>query len=279
MIDARSISLFNTLTRQVEPVTPVVPGELKVYNCGPTIYNYVHIGNLRTFLFQDLLRRTFEAAGYRVTFCMNLTDVDDKIIRDSQQDVPAGADNEARLLAMRAFTDVYEQAFLEDADALRIRRPTVMPRATRYIPAMIGLVAELERRGLAYERDGSVYYRVGGLPQYGCLSHIDREGMKPGASVDSDEYDRDSISDFVLWKGTKPGEPWWESPWGKGRPGWHIECSAMALELLGERVDVHTGGVDLIFPHHENEIAQSEGALGHPWVTHWVHGEIGRAHV
>jgi cysteinyl-tRNA synthetase len=274
MTDPRAISLFNTLTRQVEPVSSVVPGELRVYNCGPTIYNYVHIGNLRTFLFQDLLRRTFEAAGYRVAFCMNLTDVDDKIIRDSQKDVPAGADNETRLRAMRAFTDTYEQAFLQDIDALRIQRPTVMPRATGYIAEMIRLVGELEKRDLAYERDGSVYFRVGGLPQYGCLSHIDREGMKPGTSVDSDEYDRDSVSDFVLWKGTKPGEPWWESPWGKGRPGWHIECSAMALDLLGERVDVHTGGVDLVFPHHENEIAQSEGAIGHPWVAHWVHGEF-----
>jgi len=274
MTDARTISLFNTLTRQVEPVRPIAPGELKVYNCGPTIYNYVHIGNLRTFLFQDLLRRTFEAAGYNVRFCMNLTDVDDKIIRDSQKDVAAGADNDARLGAMRAFTDTYEKAFLDDIDALRIQRPTIMPRATTYIGEMIHLVSELEARGLAYERDGSVYFRVSGLPQYGCLSHIDRAGMKPGASVDSDEYDRDSASDFVLWKGTKAGEPWWESPWGKGRPGWHIECSAMALSLLGERLDIHTGGVDLIFPHHENEIAQSEGAVGHPWVGHWVHGEF-----
>ncbi len=274
MTDVPALSLFNTLTRQVETVRPQVPGELKIYNCGPTIYNYVHIGNLRTFLFQDLLRRTFEAAGYRVAFCMNLTDVDDKIIRDSQKEVAADADNAARHDAMRTFTDVYEKAFLDDIDALRIQRPTVMPRATGYIAEMIGLVAELEKKDLAYERDGSVYFRVSGLPQYGCLSHIDREGMKVGASVDSDEYDRDSVSDFVLWKGTKPGEPWWESPWGKGRPGWHIECSAMALKLLGERVDVHTGGVDLVFPHHENEIAQSEGAIGHPWVSHWVHGEF-----
>ncbi len=274
MTDARAVSLFNTLTRKVEPVRPITPGELRVYNCGPTIYNFVHIGNLRTFLFQDLLRRTFDAAGYRVRFCMNLTDVDDKIIRDSQKDVPAGADNDARLLAMRAFTDTFEQAFLDDIDGLRIQRPTIMPRATAYIGEMIRLVSELEARGLAYERDGSVYFRVSGLPQYGCLSHIDREGMKPGASVDSDEYDRDAVSDFVLWKGAKPGEPWWESPWGRGRPGWHIECSAMALNLLGERLDIHTGGVDLIFPHHENEIAQSEGAIGHPWVGHWVHGEF-----
>jgi len=274
MTDLRAISLFNTLTRKVEPVTPLAAGEVKIYNCGPTIYNYAHIGNLRTFLFQDLLRRTFEAAGYRVTFCMNLTDVEDKIIRDSQKGLPADADNETRLQVMRTFTDTYERAFVEDLDALRIERPTIMPRATSYITEMIRLVTALETRGLAYERDGSVYFRVNDLPQYGCLSHIDREGMQLGTSVDSDEYDRDSVSDFVLWKGTKPGEPWWESPWGKGRPGWHIECSAMALNLLGERLDIHTGGVDLIFPHHENEIAQSEGALGHGWVNHWVHGDF-----
>jgi len=274
MTDLRAISLFNTLTRRVEPVVPLSPGELKIYNCGPTIYNYVHIGNLRTFLFQDLLRRTFEAAGYRITFCMNLTDVEDKIIRDSQAGLPADADNETRLQAMRAFTDTYEQAFLDDMDALRIARPTLMPRATSYMADMIRLVEVLEARGLAYERDGSVYFRVNALPQYGCLSHIDRDGMQLGTSVDSDEYDRDSVSDFVLWKGARPGEPWWESPWGNGRPGWHIECSAMALNLLGQRLDIHTGGVDLIFPHHENEIAQSEGAIGHSWVTHWVHGEF-----
>ena len=274
MMEPRAISLFNTLTRRVEPVTPLVPGELKIYNCGPTIYDYVHIGNLRTFLFQDLLRRVFETAGYRVVFCLNLTDVDDKIIRDSQKALPADAGNEPRLQAMRTFTDTYERAFLEDIDALRIARPTLMPRATDHMADMIRLVQRLEASGLAYERDGSVYYRVAALPQYGCLSHIDREGMQLGTSVDADEYDRDAISDFVLWKGAKAGEPWWESPWGKGRPGWHIECSAMALNLLGERLDLHTGGVDLIFPHHENEIAQSEGAIGHQWVSHWAHGEF-----
>ncbi len=168
MSDLRPISLFNTLTRRVEPVTPLVPGELKVYNCGPTIYDYVHIGNLRTFLFQDLLRRVFETAGYRVVFCLNLTDVDDKIIRDSQKAVPAEADNGSRLQAMRAFTDTFERAFLEDIDALRIARPTLMPRATDHMADMIRLVQTLESRGLAYERDGSVYYRVGALPQYGC---------------------------------------------------------------------------------------------------------------
>ncbi len=274
MPEPRPISLFNTLTRRVEPVTPIVPGEITVYNCGPTIYNYVHIGNLRTFLFQDLLRRTFEAAGYRVRSCMNLTDVEDKIIRDSQKALPGEAGNQARLAAMRAFTDVFERAFLEDIDALRIARPTVMPRATDYIAHMIRLIQALEQRGLAYEREGSVYFRAGDLPQYGCLSHLDRSGIRPGTSVDADEYDRDAVSDFVLWKGARPGEPHWDSPWGPGRPGWHIECSAMALDVFGPRLDVHTGGVDLIFPHHENEIAQSEGAMGRRWVSHWVHGEF-----
>jgi cysteinyl-tRNA synthetase len=274
MTDLRAISLFNTLTRRVEPVAPLVPGEITIYNCGPTIYNYVHIGNLRTFLFQDLLRRTFEAAGYRVRSCMNLTDVEDKIIRDSQKMLPAEADNETRLAAMRAFTDTYERAFLEDMEALRVARPTVMPRATDYLAHMIRLIETLEARGLAYQRDASVYFRAGDLPQYGRLSHLDRSGMRPGTSVDADEYDRESVSDFVLWKGTKPGEPSWDSPWGQGRPGWHIECSAMALDVFGPRLDIHTGGVDLIFPHHENEIAQSEGALGHPWVGHWAHGEF-----
>ncbi len=274
MTDLRPISLFNTLTRRVEVVIPLVPGEISIYNCGPTIYNYVHIGNLRTFLFQDLLRRTLEGAGYRVRSCMNLTDVDDKIIRDSQKDLPADSDNSTRLRAMRAFTDIYERAFLEDMEALSVLRPTVMPRATDYLAQMIQLVETLEHRGLAYRRDGSVYFRVGDLPQYGCLSHLDRSGMQPGASVDADEYDRESVSDFVLWKGAKPGEPWWDSPWGRGRPGWHLECSTMALDVFGPRLDIHTGGVDLIFPHHENEIAQSEGAMGGPWVNHWVHGEF-----
>jgi cysteinyl-tRNA synthetase len=274
MQNLRSIALFNTLTRRVEPVVPVSPGVLRVYNCGPTIYNFAHIGNLRTFLFQDLLRRTFEASGYEVRFCMNLTDVEDKIIRDSQKDLPEGATNDERLRAMKTFTDFYEKAFLEDLDALAVRRPTFMPRATEYIPQMIALVQGLETKGLAYVRDGSVYFRIAGLPNYGCLAHLDREGMIAGTSVDADEYDRDSVTDFVLWKGTKPGEPCWESPWGPGRPGWHIECSAMSIDLLGERLDIHTGGVDLVFPHHENEIAQSEGSLGHQWVNHWVHGEF-----
>jgi len=270
----RTLSLFNTLTRSVQPIVPREPGVAKIYNCGPTIYNYAHIGNLRTFLFQDFLRRTLEACGLDVRFCMNLTDVEDKIIRESQNGLPQDADNETRMREMRAFTGRFEKAFLEDIDSLRIKRPTTMPKATDYVPHMIRLIEGLEEKGLAYERDGSVYYRVSAFPGYGCLARLDKGGMKLGSSIDSDEYERDSISDFVLWKGAKPGEPWWESKWGKGRPGWHIECSAMSLDIFGEHLDLHTGGVDLIFPHHENEIAQSEGLVGHQWVGHWAHGEF-----
>ena len=270
----RQISLFNTLTRKIEPVVPLAPGYISLYTCGPTVYNYAHIGNLRTFLFQDLLKRTFQAAGHGVRHCMNITDVEDKIIRDSQAVLPADASNEARHGAMKTLTERFTDIFLEDLDTLRVQRADFLPRATAYIPGMIRLVQELEAKGLAYVREGSVYYRIAGLPHYGCLAHLDREGMQGGTSVDADEYERDSVTDFVLWKAAKPGEPWWDSPWGPGRPGWHIECSAMGMELLGERVDIHSGGVDLIFPHHENEIAQSEGCLGHRWVNHWVHGEF-----
>ncbi len=270
----RPLSLFNTLTRKVDEVVPVEPGIIRLYTCGPTVYNVAHIGNLRTFLFQDLLKRAFQAAGHEVRHCMNITDVEDKIIRDSQGGLPAEASNEARHAAMKALTERFTALFLEDLESLRIQRATYLPRATEYLPQMIRLIQELEARGLAYVREGSVYYRIAGLPQYGCLAHLDREGMKTGASVDADEYERDSVTDFVLWKAAKPGEPWWDSPWGPGRPGWHIECSAMGMELLGGRVDIHSGGVDLIFPHHENEIAQSEGCLGHQWVNHWVHGEF-----
>jgi cysteinyl-tRNA synthetase len=274
MSTLRIISLHNTLTRSVDPVVPLVPGMISLYTCGPTVYNYAHIGNLKTYLFQDLLKRTFLAAGYQVRHCMNITDVEDKIIRDSQAEVPAGAGNDERHAAMKALTDRYTALFLEDLAALGILPPTYTPKATEYIPTMIKLVQKLEGRGLAYVRDGSVYYRIAGLPQYGRLARLDRDGMKQGASVDTDEYERDSMQDFVLWKAAKPGEPWWDSPWGHGRPGWHIECSAMGMELLGERIDIHSGGVDLVFPHHENEIAQSEGCLGHTWVNTWVHGEF-----
>ena len=274
MSSLRTLSLFNTLTRRVEPVQPLEQGVIRMYNCGPTVYNFAHIGNLRTFLFQDLLRRTFEASGYDVKFCMNITDVEDKIIRDSQKELPAEASNDQRLTAMKALTDKFTAHFLEDLGKLGIRPPTFMPRATAYIGGMIDMVKTLESKGHAYAREGSVYYRIASLPNYGDLAHLDREGMQVGVSVDVDEYEKDSAQDFVLWKATKPGEPHWDSPWGPGRPGWHIECSVMGIDCLGERMDIHTGGVDLIFPHHTNEIAQSEGCLGHTWVNHWCHGEF-----
>ena len=274
MSPLRPISLFNTLTRAVGPVEPVLPGVISLYTCGPTVYNFAHIGNLKTYLFQDLLKRTFLAAGYEVRHCMNITDVEDKIIRDSQKDLPEPASNEARHAAMKTLTERYTACFLEDCAALGILPPTFTPKATEYVPQMIRLVQALEAKGLAYAREGSVYYRIAGFAHYGCLAHLDRDGMQAGTSVDSDEYERDAVQDFVLWKAAKPGEPWWDSPWGQGRPGWHIECSAMGMELLGERIDLHSGGIDLVFPHHENEIAQSEGCLGHPWVNSWVHGEF-----
>nr|WP_320131843.1 cysteine--tRNA ligase [uncultured Holophaga sp.] len=276
MDSLRPISLFNTLTRSVEQVVPLEPGVVTLYTCGPTVYNFAHIGNLRTFLFQDLLKRTFQGAGYQVRHCMNITDVEDKIIRNSQEGLAEDTDNAARHAAMHAFTDRYTQAFFEDLAAVGIPEEGFnhLPRATAYIPQMIALIQTLETKGLAYEREGSVYYRVADLPQYGCLAHLDREGMQLGSSVDSDEYEKESLSDFVLWKAAKPGEPSWESPWGPGRPGWHIECSAMSMDIFGPRLDIHSGGIDLVFPHHENEIAQSEGATGEKWVSHWVHGEF-----
>jgi cysteinyl-tRNA synthetase len=274
MSPLRPLSLFNTYSRTVEPVVPIVPGTVSLYTCGPTVYNYAHIGNLRTFLFQDLLKRAFLASGYQVRHCMNITDVEDKIIRDSQKDLPADAGNAERHAAMGALTAKYTAAFLADLAALHVLPPTYAPRATEHLPSMIRLIQDLEQKGLAYPREGSVYYRIAGLPQYGRLARLDREGMQAGVSVDADEYEKDSAQDFVLWKAAKPGEPWWDSPWGPGRPGWHIECSAMGMEILGERMDIHSGGVDLVFPHHENEIAQSEGCLGHTWVNLWVHGEF-----
>lgn len=272
----RQIRFFNTLTRKVEALEPITPGVVTLYTCGPTVYNYAHIGNLRTFLFQDLLRRTLRGLGLDVRHCMNITDVEDKIITASQGTLPSDASNADRHAAMKALTDQFTKAFFDDLEAagIHIKDFTYLPKATAYVPQMIALVKTLEEKGLAYEREGSVYYRVSGLPHYGCLAHLDREGMKCGVSVDVDEYDRESYSDFVLWKSAKPGEPYWESPWGKGRPGWHIECSAMGMELLGERIDIHSGGVDLVFPHHENEIAQSEGVTGKQWVNMWVHGEF-----
>jgi len=262
------------MSRRIEPIVPITPGAISLYTCGPTVYNFAHIGNLKTYLFQDLMKRTFVAAGYSVNHCMNITDIDDKIIRDSQQNISAEASNKERHDAMQLLTDYYTNIFMNDFAELNILPPTHTPRATEYIQNMINLIQELERTGLAYTSNGSVYYRIANYDNYGQLAKLDRQNMDSSTLTDSDEYKRDCVHDFALWKSSKPGEPWWDSPWGKGRPGWHIECSAMGIKLLGEHIDIHSGGIDLIFPHHENEIAQSEGYLGHPWVKYWVHSEF-----
>ena len=257
------IVLWNTLGRRLDRLEPMVPGEVRIYTCGPTVYSDAHVGNLRTFLFEDLLRRTLELLGYRVIQVMNLTDVDDKTIRGAQQ---AG-------VSLAEYTAPVAKAFFRDLDLLHVERAEAYPPATEHVPAMIALIERLVANGHAYVADGSVFFRIASDPDYGRLSGFDLEQARRGERVASDEYDKEDVRDFVLWKGGKPGEPAWESPWGPGRPGWHIECSAMSMELLGETFDVHCGGVDNIFPHHENEIAQSESATGKPFVHLWLHAE------
>ena len=273
MAFTETVSLFNTLSRRVEPIKTHEVGKVRMYSCGPTVYNIAHIGNLRTFLFQDLLKRVLAASGFSIIHCMNITDVEDKIIRDSQVGIEPEMSNNERLIKMREFTDHYTEIFFQDLKSLRILPATVYPKATEHISEMIILIDQLIQKGLAYAREGSVYFRVRDFKDYGRLSRISL-GSNTSETNDQDEYDREHARDFVLWKSAKYAEPFWESPWGPGRPGWHIECSAMGLKVLGEHIDIHSGGVDLIFPHHENEIAQSEGCLGHRWVTHWTHGEF-----
>ena len=234
-----------------------------MYSCGPTVYNHVHIGNLRTFAFQDVLRRHLRQCGWQLRHVMNITDVEDKII--------AGAAR-ARV-AIGEFTARYVEAFFEDCRALRLERPETVPAATAHVPEMLRLVRRIERAGHTYENGGSIYFRIGSWKEYGKLSRLDPAGIQPGARVDADEYGKDDARDFVLWKAARDAEPSWESPYGPGRPGWHLECSAMAMAYLGETFDIHTGGVDLQFPHHENEIAQSEAATGKPLARFWVHSE------
>jgi cysteinyl-tRNA synthetase len=258
-----SLRFYNTLTQKVEEFTPLHDNVVRMYTCGPTVYNYVHIGNLRTFTFQDILRRWLRARGYQLDHVMNITDVEDKIIRNAK------AENKS----IQEYTAKYTQAFLDDIATLRLEQPERIVKATEHIPEMVEAVQKLEERGFTYVSDGSVYYRIANFPSYGKLSHIDFGGIRPGARVDVDEYDKDNARDFVLWKAQKDGEPGWDSPIGKGRPGWHIECSAMAMKYLGETLDIHTGGVDLTFPHHENEIAQSEAISGKPFVRYWLHAE------
>lgn len=257
------LRLYNTMTRRLEVFEPAEEDHVRLYTCGPTVYDYAHIGNLRTFLFEDILRRTLKFFGFDVTQVMNLTDIDDKTIREAH----------AAGLELRDYTDRYIKSFFEDLDTLRVERAEHYPRATDYVPEMVQLVQRLEAAGHAYRSEGSIYYRISTFPGYGKLSGVKPEKNLVGARVDSEEYEKDDARDFVLWKGPREGEPSWDSEIGPGRPGWHLECSAMSIALLGETFDIHTGGVDNVFPHHENEIAQSEGATDKPFARFWLHAE------
>lgn len=261
------LKLYNTLTNQVEEFKPLEEGKVRFYVCGPTVHDFAHIGNFRTLLFADLLRRYLKFKGYQVHHVMNITDVDDKIIRKS---VESGQ-------SLRDYTEVYTNYFFEDLYALGAESPEEILRATDHIPEMIEIIKRLDANGHTYESDGSTYFRINTFNGYGKLSKMNFEGNVTGASerVDSDEYEaKENARDFVLWKAVKPGEPFWDTSLGPGRPGWHIECSAMSMKSLGETFDIHVGGIDLVFPHHENEIAQSEGATGRPFVNYWVHAEF-----
>jgi cysteinyl-tRNA synthetase len=256
-----ALRLYNTLSGKVEDFRPLEDNEVRMYACGPTVYDYGHIGNLRTFCAVDILRRFLCQSGYKIRHVMNITDVDDKIIRNSARDG----------VSVKQYTAKYERAFLEDISALNIEQP-VLVRATDHILEMAQFIEELQEKGFAYRTDdGSYYFRIAKFPAYGQLSKKDFAGMEDGARVDVDEYEKDSARDFALWKAPKPGETSWETSIGPGRPGWHIECSVMAMEELGETFDLHAGGEDLIFPHHENEIAQSEALTGKPFAHFWFH--------
>ena len=258
------LRFHNTLSRSLQAFEPLVPGQAGIYTCGPTVYNIAHIGNLRTFLFEDILRRTLRDAGYRVNQVMNLTDVDDKTIRGARE----------RGVPLAKYTQPYKDAFFEDLATLNIEPAEHYPAATEHVAQMIVLIERLFDRGLAYRSDdGSVYYDIGRFPGYGGLSGVRLDDLKPGARVSQDEYEKESLADFALWKAwdEDDGDVGWESPWGRGRPGWHIECSAMSMAYLGETFDIHTGGIDNMFPHHDDEIAQSEGATGKPFVRYWLH--------
>jgi cysteinyl-tRNA synthetase len=257
------ILLENTLTNRKEVFTPLHPGEVRMYTCGPTVYDYAHIGNYRTFIFQDILRRFLESRGFRMLHVMNLTDVDDRIIQNAAE----------QGISIFDYTAKYIEAFKEDMRALSCETPEHLVRATDHIGDMVKLIQRLEAKGLTYRSDGSIYYRIAGFPAYGKLSKVDLSGIQAGARVEVDRYEKADARDFALWKAPKPGEYFWETEIGPGRPGWHIECSAMSMRYLGETLDIHTGGVDLEFPHHENEIAQSEAATGHQFVRYWLHAE------
>ena len=257
------LRLHNTMSGQVEEFSSIESGHVRMYTCGPTVHDFAHIGNFRTFLFEDLLRRVLIQNGYQVTQVMNLTDVEDRIIKKAAD----------KGMTIDEFTEPYIEAFFEDLRTLRIEKAEVHPRATRHIFEMVSLIEILKEKGHTYVSDGSTYFRIATFPRYGALSHLDPAALMPGARVDVDDYGKDDPRDFALWKARKPGEQSWDTPLGAGRPGWHIECSAMSMKYLGESFDIHTGGVDNIFPHHENEIAQSEAATGKRFVRYWMHAQ------
>jgi cysteinyl-tRNA synthetase len=257
------IKLQSTLSGKTESFVPQKAGEVRMYTCGPTVYDYAHIGNYRTFVFQDILRRFLKLRGFKLNHVMNLTDVDDRIIANAA----------AVGKSIRDYTEKFVQAFFDDCKTLSIEAPEHWIRATDHIDDMVKLIQRLQQKTFTYPSEGSIYYRIAKFPEYGKLSHIDLTGIQAGARVDNDRYEKESARDFALWKAPKQGEHFWETPIGPGRPGWHIECSAMAMKYLGETLDIHTGGIDLAFPHHENEIAQSEAATGKPFALYWLHAE------
>ncbi len=254
------MKIYNSQSRRKEEFVPVHEGEVRIYACGPTVYNYFHVGNARPFIVFDVLRRYLEHRGYKVTFVQNFTDIDDKMIKRANEEH----------ITVKELGDHFIEEYFKDAKALGIRPATVHPRATEHIGDIIKLIKALQQKGLAYEVNGDVYYDTKAFPGYGKLSGQNLDDLEAGARIEVDDIKKNP-ADFALWKAAKPGEPSWPSPWGQGRPGWHIECSAMSMKYLGETFDIHTGGKDLLFPHHENEIAQSEGATGKPYVHYWMH--------
>ncbi len=258
-----ALRFYNTLTQELEVFHPLHDNTVRMYTCGPTVYNFVHIGNFRTFTFQDILRRWLRYRGYQLDHVMNVTDVDDKIIINAAKEKKS----------IEAYTAGFTKAFFEDAAALHLQQPEHVAPATKHIGDMVQAIEELAAKGCTYNSEGSTYFRIAAFPEYGKLSHNDFSGIRAGARVDVDEYDKDNARDFVLWKAKKGDEPFWPTPFGDGRPGWHIECSAMAMKYLGSTLDIHAGGIDLVFPHHENEIAQSESITGRPFARFWLHSE------
>ncbi len=259
-----TLHFYNTLSQQVEEFSPAHDNTVRMYTCGPTVYDFAHIGNFRTFTFVDILRKWLRASGFRLDHVMNITDVDDKIIRNAA----------AQHQSLEDYTAIYTQAFLDDCRKLRLEPPEHLAKATEHIGEMVDAIGQLGRTNHTYVSDGSVYFRISTFPGYGKLSHNDFSGNIAGARVDVDEYEKADARDFALWKAPKEGERFWETPIGPGRPGWHIECSVMAIKYLGETLDIHAGGVDLVFPHHENEIAQSESLTGKPFARFWLHSEF-----